>query len=501
MNWNYILHIGIISFALLSAALLRARIRFFQRFLMPAPIIGGIILLLFYNFLAPRWGLNNAFLGEMVYHLLNISFIAMLLRVTPREKNRKGGKRILAENVTAELGQYGLQCTLGLGVTALMIATFKPDLFPAIGYSLPMGFELGPGQAYSIGTTWEGMGFRGGSSVGLTFAAIGFLLGSFGGVILINQGLKRGWIAKEYRDKINSKSIRTGFFSRDQKERPIGSYLSTDGESLDTFSYHIALVMFTYLVSWAFLTGLSALLSLLGPTGSELAASLWGINFVFSALCAIAVKLTMKRFKVDTTIDNATCNRISGFSVDLTVASSLGAISIVAVQGYWLPILVLVLVGIVTTVFILPWYCSRLYDDHQFYRMLLIYGTATGTLPTGLALLRVVDPDFETPVATDYLYSVGIIFLLGIPIILTANLPAFSVTKGQPGLFYLALGISFIYLLAAFVSYVILAKKKAFAKGKDLFYREEQPSEDKVSESFVFGSEMPGPDGKKTERL
>ncbi|AEV29074.1 Na+/glutamate symporter [Sphaerochaeta pleomorpha str. Grapes] len=470
MNWNYIIHIGIISFALLFAALLRSRIRFFQRFLMPAPIIAGLILLIFYNFITPYWGLSNAFLGEMVYHLLNLSFIAMLLRVTPSEKNRVKGKRMLAENVTAVMGQYGLQCTLGLSVTALLIATVKPDLFPAIGYSLPMGFELGPGQAYSIGTTWEKMGFVGGSSVGLSLAAIGFLLGSFGGVILINQGLKRGWIGKEYRDKINSKSVRTGFFSRDQKERPIGSYLSTDGESLDTLSYHIALVMLTYLISWGFLTGLSALLSLIGPIGTELADSLWGINFIFSALCAIAVKLTMRFFKVDTTIDNATCNRISGLSVDLTVASSLGAISIVAVQGYWLPILALVLAGVLATVFILPWYCSRLYDDHQFYRMLLIYGTATGTLPTGLALLRVVDPDFETPVATDYLYSVGIVFMLAIPIILTINLPAFSVTKGKPSLFWLALGISAIYLLVSFVSYVFLAKKKAFANAKKLFY-------------------------------
>jgi ESS family glutamate:Na+ symporter len=437
---------------------------------MPAPIIAGLILLVFYNFIAPYWNLGNAFLGEIVYHLLNLSFIAMLLRVTPRDKNRKGEKRMLAENVTAVMGQYGLQCTLGLAVTALLIATVKPDLFPAIGYSLPMGFELGPGQAYSVGMTWEKMGFRGGSSVGLTLAAIGFLLGSFGGVILINQGLKRGWIAKEYRDKINKKSIRTGFFSRDQKERPVGSYLSTDGESLDSLSYHIALVMLTYLISWGFLTGLSALLSLIGPIGSELADSLWGINFIFSALCAIGVKMTMRLFKVDSTIDNATCNRISGLSVDLTVASSLGAISIVAVQGYWLPILALVSVGVLSTVFILPWYCSRLYDDHQFYRMLLIYGTATGTLPTGLALLRVVDPDFETPVATDYLYSVGVVFMLAIPIILSINLPAFSVTKGKPSLFWLALGISAIYLLVSFVSYVILAKKKAFAKSKDLFY-------------------------------
>ncbi|MGE4584907.1 MAG: sodium:glutamate symporter [Sphaerochaeta sp.] len=472
MNWNFFFHIGIISFAILIAALLRARIRFFQRFLIPVSIISGILLLLFYNFIAPHWGLRNDFLGEIVYHLLNLSFIAMLLRVTPKEKQDGKGKRTLAANVTAVMGQYGLQCFFGLVVTALIIHTFKPDLFPAFGFTLPLGFELGPGQAYSIAILWEPMGFRGASSVGLTMAAIGFLIGSFGGVVLINQGLKRGWISKDHANRINNRSVRTGFFSRLETERPVGAYLSTDGEALDSLTYHVALIMGTYLISWGFLTGLTALLALIGPLGVELAESLWGINFIFSAFCAIAVKLVMRKFKVETTIDNATCNRLGGLAVDLTVASSLGAISLVTVQGYWLPILILTLTGLFITVIVLPWYCSRIYDDHQFFRMLVIYGTATGTLPTGLALLRVVDREFETPVATDYLYSVGIVFFLAIPIILSVNLPAFSVSKHNPALFTLAILISGFYMLASFVSYLLIAKKRSFAKAGSLFYTE-----------------------------
>ena len=472
MNWNYILHIGIISVALLIAALARARIRFFQRYLMPASIIAGVLLLVFYNFFAPMLGLRSDFLGEIVYHLLNISFIAMMLRVTHENRKKVKGSRAIAANVTAVMAQYGLQAFFGLLVTALLIATVTPTLFPAIGFSLPLAFELGPGQAYSIGATWEKMGFVGASSVGLTLAAIGFLIGSFGGVILINQGIKRGWIAKGYRDKIDQHSIRTGFFSRNTTERPVGSYLTTDGESIDSLTYHIALVMGTYLLSWGFLTGLTALLNLIGPLGSDLADSLWGINFMFSSFCALGVKMVMRLFKVETTIDTATCNRISGLSVDLTVAASLGAISLVAVQGYWVPILALVATGMVITLVILPWYCSRIYDDHQFYRMLVIYGTATGTLPTGLALLRVVDKEFETPVATDYLYAVGIVFLLAIPFIMSVNLPAFSVTRNKPYLFWVAVAISAFYLLASFASYLIIAKKRAFAQKGKLFYTE-----------------------------
>ena len=121
--------------------------------------------------------------------------------------------------------------------------------------------------------------------------------------------------------------MRTGFFSRLESERPIGAYLSTDGESLDSFSYHIALVMATYLLSWAVLSALTLALHLIGPLGVDLAESLWGINFIFSAFCALAVKLFMRSVGVETTIDNGTLNRINGFSVDVTVASSLGAIS------------------------------------------------------------------------------------------------------------------------------------------------------------------------------
>jgi len=140
MEWNYIIHIGIISCSLLFAALIRARVRFFQRFLIPAPILGGIFMMLFYNFVAPTWGLSNQYLGELVYHLLNISFISMLLRVTGKPKDGLKAKRMLGENTTAVMSQYGLQCFFGLLATALLIAVYDKYLFPAIGFTLTLGF-------------------------------------------------------------------------------------------------------------------------------------------------------------------------------------------------------------------------------------------------------------------------------------------------------------------------------------------------------------------------
>lgn len=475
MEWSYMFHIGVISASLLIGALLRARVKVLKKFLIPSSIIAGFFLLLFYNYgaplvnniLKPENQLNSGFLGDLVYHLLNISFIAMMLRIPDKQKDGKGA-RTLAENTVALISQYGLQCLFGLLTAALLIATFMPDLFPAIGFTLPLGFELGPGQAYSMTLPWEAMGFQGATSVGLSMAAIGFLAGSIGGVILINIGIRKGWVDEKHAAKLRNYNDNSGFFGKESKK--IGSMLTTDGESIDSLTYHLALVFGTYLVSAMLLSGITRLLALIGPLGVELGDSLWGINFVFSTFCAIVVRNIIVKTGISHTVDTATFNRISGFAVDLTVAASLGAISLVAVAAYWLPIICLTVVGLLITCIILPWFCSRLFTTHQFYRTVILFGTSTGTLPTGLALLRIMDPDFETPVASDFIYATGVMFFFAIPIILSINLPAFSITQNNPLLFWAAVGISALYVAGAIIAFIILSKKRAFAEPGKLFY-------------------------------
>lgn len=464
MDFSYMIHLAVTSIALLIGVLLRNKVKLLQKFLIPASIIGGFLLLLFYNFLGPILGLSNAFLGNLVYHLLNISFIAMMLRIP--ETNHKAGAAT-RQNVVAIASQYGFQCLFGLLATFLMIKTFAPDLFPAFGFTLPLGFELGPGQAYSMSLVWEAMGFDGASSVGLSMAAIGFVVGSIGGVILINIAIRRKWLSPAQIEKLHSREVRTSFLAQ---EKQTGAVLTTNSEAIDSFTYHIALIGMTYFLSFELLSLISYLLSFIGPIGIELADSLWGINFVFSSLCAILVRKTIGVLKLDKSVDNLTLNRINGLSVDFTVCASLGAITLAAISQYWLPIIVLVVVGIAITCFLLPWYCSRLFSDNQFYRTLMIFGTATGTLPTGLSLLRIVDPEFETPVAQDYIYATGIMLPFAIPIILSINLPAFSVVQGNPLLFWAAVGMSALYVIIPMIFYFLIAKKRSFADKSKFFF-------------------------------
>lgn len=438
MGWAYMSLLGIISAALLLGAILRSNVKLFRKYLIPAPILGGFLLLFFTNFAAPSMELDTSFLGEFVYHLLNLSFIAMMLRGST-ENSVKKTKKGVRENIIAMIAQYGLQPLFGLILTGILIMTISPNLFPAFGFLLPLGFELGPGQAYSIAETWEGMGFVGGPSLGLTIAACGFLVGSIGGIILINGFIKKGYIKPPKDSELSF------------KERI--SKINGECFTLDALTYHIALVLFTYLLSYIFLTLLSIPLGLLGPLGEEFAESLFGVNFIISAMIAVAVKQVMKKTKVYDTVDTVILTRISGLTVDFTVVSSLGAISLAALTGYWIELILIVLVGIIISCVILPKYCMRLFSDHQVQRTLVIFGTATGTLPTGLALLRVVDPEFETPAATDYMFASAAMFFIVIPFIIEINLPAYSYTKNNPWLFAAAIGLSLAYTLIFLVLY------------------------------------------------
>jgi ESS family glutamate:Na+ symporter len=447
------------------ATVIRARVRFFQRYLIPNALTAGFFLLVFYNYAAPHLGMSMDNLGALTYHMLNISFVAMTLRHPTKSQGRV--RRRAFEMAVGLISQYAVQASLGLALTFVFIWTIMPRLFPGFGLLVPLGFSLGPGQAFAIGDGFERFGFKGGGSIGLTFAALGFLWACFGGVPLLNIGIRRGWLSSR-RLKSGDDVATNGIYPRGS-ELPVGSRLTTESEAIDAMSINTAVTLFVYVLAYLLLQGLTWLLSLAGRAGQDLAVSLWGIAFIFATLVAMLVRTIMTATHSDHVLDDGSLTRLSGVSVDLLLAASLGALSIAVVVEYWLPIAVMSTIAGILCVVMLPWMGSRMFDDYAFERMMIIYGCATGTLATGLALLRVADPDFETPVATDYMYSSALVFVLAIPMIMMINLPAYGYTQNNPVFYWITAAICLAYLVFTFVGYLALAGRKAFLKPSKLW--------------------------------
>jgi glutamate:Na+ symporter, ESS family len=466
-SWSMFVDLGLISLALLLATAIRAKVPFFQKFLIPNALTAGFILLPVYNFLLPALGYSASGLEDVVYHCLSLSFISMTLR----HGSAKGaGRRIFASSAMT-VSTYAIQATLGIGLTLLFMATFMPTLFPSFGFLLALGFGLGPGQSFAIGKGWEAIGFDGGGNLGLVFAALGYIWGCFGGIYLINAARKRGWMDPARIDAITNKRIRTGVYGPTE-DRPVGSMLTTESEAIDTMSFNLAAVLGVYLLAYFLLKGLTWLLSFAGPTGMQLATNLWGISFVFAAIVAMLVKKVFATLKVGHTLDDGSLTRVAGVSVDILLSASVAAISLLLLTRYWLPVLIVAVVGGIVTTITVIWSCSRVFREHRFDWTLMIYGNMTGTVSTGLAFLRVIDPAYETPVATEYMYSSGITFVLCIPFILMLNLPGQWFVTGNPIYLWLTLAGLAAYLVFAVVSYVVLAGEHRFRKPFTLWYRD-----------------------------
>jgi len=465
--WSIFLDLGLICAALLIATFIRSKVRFFQKFLIPNALIAGFILLPFYNYAAPRLGMGNEGLKNLVFHLLNLSFVAMSLR----GMGTKGaGRRIFSSAVTIII-QYTLQVIVGFGLTLLFIYTFLPKLFPSFGLLMPLGYGLGPGQAFSIGDSWKGLGFEDGGNLGLVFAAIGYLWACFLGIALITIGRRRGWMDPELAGKIEKRRLRTGILPIKEK-RPVGSLLTTETEAIDTLSFNLALVLGVYLLAFLLLHLLTFLLSFAGDQGIELAETLWGIAFIFAAVIAMFVKRIFRAFKIDHAVDNGTLTRLAGGCIDIMVTAAIAAITIVVLTRFWIPILAIAIAGAAISTLTIFWTVSRLFTDNRFTRAIMFYGCLTGTLSTGLALLRVVDPDFKTPVATDYMYGTGITFVLAIPLILFLNFPGRWYFTGRPFYLWAFLVVIAAYVLFSVISYSLLAGKRAFRDPGSLWLKD-----------------------------
>lgn len=460
-SWSLFIHLGLISAALLLVTLLRAKWSLLQRILLPNALLAGFLLLPLYNFVLPRVGITSGLLGDLTYHLLSLSFIAIALKPRPPAET-SSQRRIMAMSIVA-LSQYGMMSLVGLGLTVLMIATFMPGLYEPFGYLLPLGYILGPGQAFAIGEGWSSFGIEGAASVGLTFAALGYVVSAAGGLFLVHYGMRRKWIGPEFRDILQRYGQRTGVRPAGETH-PVGARLTTDSEAVDSLSFNVGLVLLCYVLTYLCLQGLTAVLELFGgDAGHALAVNLWGVSFIFALFMGLLLKHLMQRFGVAYLLDNGTLTRISGFSVDFMVTSAVAAISLVLVSSFWLPILILGVAGALVAGLVIPWLASRLFEDHVFERALLIFGLSTGTLSTGLALLRIVDPDFETPVASDHAYAAGIIFLCAIPLLVSVNLPVRAYATGDSLYIWWSLGICLAYVLAVGVAAAAIARKPLLA--------------------------------------
>lgn len=428
--WTFVVELSILLGSMLFANLLRRRIPFLRKSLMPSAVLGGFIALFAdaaYTavFSQPLFSLNT--LEAITYHGLGLGFVALSWRHMDGVRGKKARRDVFSTS-TVTVGSYLLQAVIGLAVTIPLF--YLVGSFAAGGILLPMGYGQGPGQAFNWGTTYENQyGFVNGASFGLTVAAMGFVSASVGGVYYLNK-MRRAGDPRAQREDAESIEDLTAEQITNKNEIPLS-------ESMDKLTVQFGFVFMTYFVAYASMWALQKYI--FEPVGGFLLNTVsplvWGFNFLVGTAWAILFKsisdkLRKKGIMKREYTNNFMLNRISGLMCDLMVVASIAAINLSAFRykEFWIPLALICVLGCVITYYYNLWVCRRLFPDYPDESFLALYGMLTGTASTGVILLREIDPLFKTPASHNLIYQNLWSKILGAPMLLLLGFVARSMT-------------------------------------------------------------------------
>lgn len=396
-SFDQMLIFGLISVLLLVGLFLRAKVSMFQRFFIPACITAGILGLILKEL--GVFTVSDDQLKLFAYHLFNITFISLGLTTRPdaprsKEEKKKGFRGVFTMGLLIA-AVAALQFLVG-GFLVVLLNLFGFNLFPTFGFLVPMGFEEGPGQALSIGQAWEGFGFANAATIGLSFAMFGFLVAIFVGVPLAGWMIHKGYTSKKNFEV--SSDFKTGIFSKDMDKESAGN-LTTHSSAIDSLTVHSSLIGVVYLLTYGFVYLMQSFLP------EDMAEMFWGFFFIWGLLLAFIIRNIVEKAGAGHVLDNRLQSRITGWGVDLLIVTSILAISLAVVWDYIVPIMIMVIITAAVTLLFVFYIGKRIWQEHTSERIAGIFGMETGTVATGLVLIRLLDPNFITPAATDLAIS------------------------------------------------------------------------------------------------
>ena len=116
--WNSVIQIGIIAFMMIFANVLRLKIPFVKKSLLPTSVLAGFILLGIKYI--PGVKINETFLDILTYHGIALGFIALSLRV-PRNDSSAGGVRTAVNSGALIVSTYLVQEFIGLSISLILL--------------------------------------------------------------------------------------------------------------------------------------------------------------------------------------------------------------------------------------------------------------------------------------------------------------------------------------------------------------------------------------------
>ncbi|MHC4563361.1 MAG: sodium/glutamate symporter [Planctomycetota bacterium] len=455
--------------------LLRMKVRLLQKLYLPSCVIAGLLGLIVIqafqaagNPIPPVWTAGWSKLPGM---LINVVFACLFLGVTlPRigVLARRAGPQLGYGQIVA-WGQY----VVGVGLFLTVVTVFWPGLPAMFGAIIPVGFEGGHGTAAGLAETFTKLDWEAGKDFALASATAGIISAIVVGMVLINWAVRRGHVVASAGDV----GAKTDNAVIPPDRRPSAGKLTVSADAIESLTLHLAVVGIACGLGWLLKQGMVAGTQALSGQAILDAISDWpwwarwlwwpvrvlgskqavaiASSFPLFPLCmlgGLVVQIFEQKFDKSKLIDGGLTRRIQNIALDFLVVAAIAMIRVESLTGYLAPFFILIAAGILWNVFCVLVLAKRLLPDAWFERSIAEMGQSMGVTATGLLLLRVVDPKYESP-AVDAFASKQLLHepFMGGGLWTSAALPFLYLWGGVP-VFLIAVGAMAAWLIILLIA-------------------------------------------------
>ncbi|MFG6149380.1 sodium/glutamate symporter [Halobacillus sp. B23F22_1] len=447
---------------LIIGKLIRVKVKLFQSLFLPSSIIGGFAALLLGpqvlgNALAPLAGEDSFWSSGLLTEnmtvvwealpglMINVIFASLFLgKTTPSLKKiwHNGGPQ-LAFGWTIGWGQY----VIGLLIALLILTPFF-DIPPMAGALIEIGFEGGHGTAAGLQGTFEDLGFPEAYDLAIGLATIGVLSGVIFGIVLINIAVRKGETQIAQKQSKFSDLQKLGI--REFENRESAGTMTLRQESIEPLSFHFAMIGIAILIGYALQQAFIGVEAITWGPMTDTYVMTYIPLFPLAMVGGILLQMFLDKFDRFNTVDRRMVMRIQGLSLDILIVTAIGTISLSVIGEFFVPFLLLAVGGIGWNLLAFKLFAKKMIPTYWFERSIGDFGQSMGITATGLLLMRIVDPEVETPALEAFGYKQliyepflggGLVTALSVPVIYSLGAVPFLIFAFVMALIGWAVGI------------------------------------------------------------
>jgi len=362
---------------LIAGYLLRELVPFLQKIFLPSAVIGGVIALIGGQQVLGWWTVPKSF-SSFSGQLIMLVMTCLVWGVKINKSRLEGYVDFLCIVNSVRFGQIALGAAVGIALRFIWKAL--PEGWGTMGFAAYYG---GHGTVATYASVYESLGkgtdYMG---IGMIMATLGLLCAILVGMVMVNIGVRKGWAAYVHTDS------KMGVYEErrllpENLRKAIGT-MRVPGGSINALAFQFAMMMALIFLG-------KNIFKLLGtyvyaPLGKA-------PNTMYGIVGAVIVWPIMCKLKLQEYVDRKTCSQLSGFALEILIVGAIATINLKVLSAFWVPILIQFVFMTLFTMFICFWYASRISEKEWFEKGLFVFGQATGAVPSGLVLVRAVDPD------------------------------------------------------------------------------------------------------------